>query len=444
MSYLKDPVFRSVEHIRAPGAVAQHLAAAWTDWAGEVPDDVAVCTEKTLYEPFEGAAVTAEAAVVPKNAHGEAVMLDLLLAVYPDADAHAAAVLTARSQDFDKCVGPPFFTIPSCHTVVWTAPNGPEPRPFWGAESFCLPASRAAQPYTGGCEGLPSRFVRPSTAGLPVGESRANRGAHLFSGGPEVGKSTPSEANHRLMAAAQSGGLLSFEVPQLMEKQPERDVIVLREPDGHRFAGHLREPFRKPFEMVGRALASLHDAAIQPETSQRPEALLDAGVRAAQRIVRALPELETTTSGVIGALLSTRLPQSAADFGPVHGRLDGDRIVLQGTTVGICGWEGLTSGHVYQDLAAVIAHAVEESAACSTATSVTRACIRALIQSYAQARGSALSRAALYWHLALAMLLRAGEISLRRLMDGWHRCLSVLVCEADGLLTDNSRYIRGC
>ena len=64
MSYLEDSVFRDIERIRAPGAIAQHLADAWKDWTGEAPENVAVEVDNTSYEPFAGAAVVAEVSVV--------------------------------------------------------------------------------------------------------------------------------------------------------------------------------------------------------------------------------------------------------------------------------------------------------------------------------------------------------------------------------------------
>jgi hypothetical protein len=447
MSYLDDPVFRSVEDIRAPGAVAQHLAEAWTDWVGEVPEDVAVRAEQTDYEPFEGATLMAEASVLPGSAQGEPVSLGLFLRIYPDAGQLLRAADQARSVGFMPTAGPPFFTIPSCHAAAWTLPSGPH----WSGFSRALGQATLSElrrgtdsESTGGCEGLPPWLARYAPLERAEVEDRASHDERYAVKVLEAGDARRIEDNHRLLAQAHDEGLLGFRVPELISSDPERCAVVLSEPRGCVFTSYLREPFREPFAKVGAALASLHGSNIAAPDVQRQVAVVDTAVRAANRIVRALPELGEAVSGVADGLLVGCRPSVVAGYSPIHGRMDAECIVVDGAVIGIRRWDGLAMGHPYQDLAALIAHVIDESVGCRTATSVTRACIRALTESYAEVCGEPLARAELSWHLSRALVVRAGEISLTGLAQGWQDRLIALVGEAQALQSGSSRYLRGC
>jgi hypothetical protein len=61
---------------------------------------------------------------------------------------------------------------------------------------------------------------------------------------------------------------------------------------------------------------------------------------------------------------------------------------------------------------------------------------------YRDGVGAPIQRTVFAWHIAAALLLRAGEGSLRRLQDRWHQRVIGLAEEALGTMTGESRYIR--
>jgi len=275
--------------------------------------------------------------------------------------------------------------------------------------------------FTGGSEGPLSRLVLKILAKEEWGRAHAN---------------------YSLIESAGERGELQFSVPELMVADPSRNALVLREPRGRSLTSYLDEPFREPFAKVGHALASLHNAAIEPALALREQVVLDAAIRATQRIVRALPSMEVAMASIIERIM-TMVPRFAIDeMVPLHGSFDGDAVVIDGASVGIREWDHLMSGHPHHDLAGLGAHVIDESFAGYVPMGVTRSCVRALVESYSEATGRPVPRGVFGWHLAVALIVRARSKSLRHLGADYCRRLKYLVDEADRLLDGRSRYLR--
>ncbi len=446
MSYLDDTVFHSLEGIRATGAVAEHLGDAWKQWMGDAPDKVAVETQRTVYEPFEGATVMAEASVVTDDGEpGESVNLELYLRVYTDA---AELERASKSACAEGCVSnavPPFFTIPSFHAAVWTLPNGPGLSALpWAIDPSSLArlAGTEENSFIGGGEGPLPRLVRYAPPNMAEFAYQTGRDARLVLKILDPVEAGIAHANYCLIEAAGERGDFGFRVPDLIVADPSRGAIVLREPRGRVFTSYMQQPFREPFERLGRALVSLHRASIRPTTVLRTETVVDSALKAAQRVVRVLPELATAMESIVERILTGVSASEIDRVVPIHGHLDGDSIFVDGATVGICDWDNLMCGHPYYDVAAVCAHTIDQSLAVGAPTGVPRACVRALVESYGAQRGSAVARSVLSWHLAVALIARAGGDSLRDLDTGWERRVRALADEAARLLEGRSRYLR--
>jgi aminoglycoside phosphotransferase (APT) family kinase protein len=204
----------------------------------------------------------------------------------------------------------------------------------------------------------------------------------------------------------------------------------------------MRSPFREPFERLGKAVAALHHSHLRPAGVHSVADTTRSVESAARQIVRTIPELATSVEGVSDALRSTSPLDRCALRVPIHRRLDGHSILRDGDKLGVIDWDAMTVGHPYIDLASVAAHAIAVSIEDGLPSSVTRACIRALTAAYSDLTTAPIQHAALAWHIAAALLVRAGGAPLAALSERWHECVVALCEEARCVVDGRSRYLR--
>jgi aminoglycoside phosphotransferase (APT) family kinase protein len=443
MTYRQDPVYRTVQWLRArnhPDSFASAFADAWSRWARIRPRDVKVRLGLINYKPFERARVMADVTFVPGRPGSAVITQNLFLHVFADAEAARREFEASRGQDLVGCYGPPVFLLGARHAVGWTLPNAPnlsELKELLDPESFKRLQSRSPDLALEGSSGDTPRLVRyvPLKRAILTWNGPASAKRYYFKiiDGPAA---AAAALNLRELDARARHGELSFTVPQLVHYSPDLHTIVMSEVPGRRFTAVMREARPDPFADVGRALASLHRLPTVPVTVLPFDKEFADLRRHSEGIKRTLPKLSARLDAVLKRLSQPPLVRVASSA-PIHGNLFGDQILYEDAAkamrVGIVDWDAWALGDRHFDLGRLIAHFLYIARTEGLPETAVAACIQALLESY-QAGAGAVDSRMLEWHVATTLLARAKISSVRKLRPGWPRHVELTLAAAERIL----------
>ena len=195
------------------------------------------------------------------------------------------------------------------------------------------------------------------------------------------------------------------------------------------------------FAAVGRALAGLHALRLPLGARWEPGTELRALGTAAGELALGVPAEGPALDSVVAELRARSGPLRFPPGVPIHGKLFGDQVLLDGDRVGIVDWDDLCLGDPVYDLARLLAHAVYVGLRDGLAADRLEPCVEALLAAYEHRTGAAVHPHRLTWHVAVGLLMRAKISALRQLEGDWRSGIRACLREAEQVLAGNSRFL---
>lgn len=436
MSYLRDPIFQTIECVRRRGELEQALDEAWRRWSQAPPSSIDVRSLVINYKPFERARILVEAQVADRS---EAEHLALFLHVHGNEAAARREAVEGWKQGFVACPGPPMVLILPWSTVAWTLPNGSRlPELGWLTDPDNIdrllgrPSDRVVdnRPQLLSC-------VPYKRATLDVGRWRQGRRclAELF----RKPAAERVARNLQLIGTAVERGELEFESPRLLAFEPSCRAVFTSSPGG--VEATETDPGPELFGRIGRALASLHQSSIRPAamwTAARELEKIDGFLPAWQQ---AVPSEADRLERLRVALHTGSRSHGPSEVVPIHGSMTGRRLLLHGDDLSLVGWQNLCLGDRLFDLGRLIADFIYRADVRGDDPRELRPRLDALTDAYQQRAARSLDRQRLSWHVAAALLWCGKAYALRRLPPGWVRRQSLAIAGAERVLLDRSPFL---
>lgn len=401
----QDAVYRSIALYRRPGELQRALAEALN---GPVPLHAKLT--HTYYNPFSRARLVAEVTMP-----GEREPQLLSLKIFSTKDRAAAVYARAVAKQAPSTSGPAVMRLRDGHTVVWWLPNGQNLKKI----AVCFDQARFRRFIA-----KQNLSIREDEASLPrllryVPRRRAVFRWHSAIHGRVYFKfyalKRPSSAEN-LRKLNEIGPALGLRVPRMLAHDKECNVVTMDEVPGIPLTELLPVAGPRDLHRVGVALARLHSAPLEPDIVWTVESEVEVLRSAANELAEALPESAPALLSLCGRLALIR-PAPSAQV-PIHANLFGDQILVGNAAIGIVDWDDLALGDPLFDTGRLAAHLIYMALCGSIPAQTATAHIEALLEGYAQVRGTP-DPQTLRWHAAVALLLRAKISALRPLASEW-------------------------
>ena len=442
MGYSRDIVFQAVQGIFCPEAIEPILMQAWAHWRGESPTRIQVHPNLTYYRPDDRARVVAD--VIVTLADGSP---PIALQFFFNAFADAAAVSQQVAESDQLAVPPqaalPVFAIEAWQTVVWTLPHAPclpELNDLLQPGYFC-PLLIAPSDLPAQMEDYPApqmfRYVPFKRAILTWHSPKTDR-RYFVKLCTEA--EFPQVVDH-FRQLHQIADRLSFAVPEVVVADAATRTVSMRALPGEQFTKIMAQLRPDTFGQVGQILAELHHADLQPMRVWTSTQELKIASKAMAEVKLALPQLSEAIDGAIGQLTAKARQIVFPSNYPIHANLFGDQILYTPQQLGIVDWDTLSLGDPHYDLGRLVAHLIYLAGCNQWKRPAVKACITALLSSYAAVIDWTIDRTCLAWHITLQLLLRGKISSLRKLPEHWPEHLEFVVAEAQCLLLGRSEFV---
>jgi thiamine kinase-like enzyme len=442
MNYNDDRVFQAIQQIRQPEAIEPILTQTWKHWLGKQPQAIEFTDTLTYYRPFDRARIVAEAKVITDNETPSTVM-HLFFNVF----AKSADAIRQLEGSYERAIPPsavlPVFLIDEWQTVVWTLPHAPslhELNNLLNPEYFCrllIPAKDLPSQISDYPAPQIFRYVPFKRAILTWSSPVYNR-RYFVKLCLETDFSRVVGNFQQMYAAAKH---LNFIVPKPIAVDESSHSFSMTAINGEQFTSIMCQTQPQSFAEVGKVLAQLHQADVQPERIWTPEKELKTFYSAMSEVKLALPCLTQSLDRAIAKLSQTAQNISFLTNHPIHGNLFGDQILYSVNQIGIVDWDTLSLGDPHYDIGRLIAHFIYLAGQKRLAIQEVKSCIAQLLESYEQSISWTIDLYCLTWQITTQLLLRGKISSLRKLSSGWQEDLKFVVAEAEWLIEGCSEYI---
>ncbi|NJR71108.1 MAG: aminoglycoside phosphotransferase family protein [Synechococcales cyanobacterium CRU_2_2] len=442
MGYARDIVFQAVQKICCPAMIEPILVQAWAHWRGQSPKSIQVRPNLIYYRPGDRARVVTDVIVTLADETAP-ITLQFFFNVFADGAAVNQQVAESDQLAVPPQVALPVFAIEAWQTVVWTLPHAPclpELNNLLQPEYFC-PLLISLSDLPTQVEDYPApqlfRYVPFKRAILTWHSPKTDR-RYFVKLCTEA--EFPQVVDH-FRQLHQIADRLSFAVPEVVAADVATRTVSMRALPGEQFTKIMAQLRPATFSQVGQILAELHHADLMPTRGWSAAKELKTAGKAMAEVKLALPHLSKAIDQAIGELTAKAGQIVFSRNYPIHANLFGDQILYTPQRLGMVDWDTLSLGDPHYDLGRLVAHLIYLAGCNQWERPAVKACITALLASYAAAIDWAIDPTCLAWHITLQLLLRGKISSLRKLPEHWPEHLEFVVAEAQCLLLGRSEFV---
>lgn len=438
MSYYDDPIYQTIQKVCTTKFIGDQLAQAYRNRYHRQLLTVRLLPKLIHYNPFMQATATVKAIMADPHSQTSMQTHDLFLHIFATPEAATVALETAQTA---PAAPMPAFCIPDRYTIAWaipSVPHLPELAHLLQPEQFChifsLPiAVKNIDPPTLHC------YTPLERAVLSWNHSRIPQ--RYFAKLYQAGSAAIAAHNLQQVDCAGLRGELDFASPSLIAWNESYHALLMTDVAGEPLTDSSFLSDLDVLGQVGYALAQLNQSAVEPHLAWQPEIDLARLRCQAKAITAVLPEFAYPLD-----LLLARIEDVSNQFDfpltiPTHGNLVTEHILVSKEGIGFISWDKLASGDGYRDLGSLLAQLIYFSECQRLFPATVQALAAWLLQAYVAKMEQTLDWERLLWHVAVQLLFRVQESSIRPLTPGWQGHIACAFAEANKLLAGTSRFL---